>query len=162
MEAMTETQWPCMISFLETAGFSEAISEPPLASPCICSCVINTHPPSHDDHEKCSDTMLLTDNSIPITIFHLVKFEAFKSLQMVLTSTHAGSSLMRIWVFAEAHAQAPQGYQEFFQEYLIINFCKRNSKIWLPLHFHLTMYHLRLLESSQFDLAGRTSCMHSL
>ena len=77
-----------MISFLETVGFSEAISEPPLASPCICSCVINTHSPSDDDHGKCSDTLPLTDHSIPITIFHLVKFETFKSLQMVLTSTH--------------------------------------------------------------------------
>ena len=97
MEAMTEKQWPCMISFLETAGFSEAISEPPLASPCICSCVINTHPPSHDDHGKCSDTLLLTDHSIPITIFHLVKFETFKSLQMVLTSTQIPISCKYEW-----------------------------------------------------------------
>ena len=156
---MTETQWPCMISFLETAGFSEAISEPPLASPCICSCVINTHPPSHDDHGKCSDTLLLTDHSIPITIFHLVKFETFR-VSRWYWHLHRFQSHANISVCWSSCAST-SGLSRILSR-VITNFCRHNSKIWLPLHFHLNIYHLGLLESSQFDLAGRTSCMHSL
>ena len=111
-----QTQWPCMISFLETSEFFEAISEPPLASPCICSCVINTHPPSHDDHAWKMFRYSAPNRSLR-THYHLPSCEVWNFQESPDgTDIYTRSSLMQIWVFDEAHAQAPQGYQEFFQE----------------------------------------------
>ena len=79
-----------------------------------------------------------------------MKFETCKTLQMVLTSTHAGSSLMEIWVFAEAHAKAPQFSSTVSR--IIINFLSTFVPELEGGNFHLSMLPEALIRFKFYSL----------